>query len=85
VNIAGVLIIIIIIIIIIRIVVIIITIIIIIIIKTPAILMVRRPGDRIPVGARFFATVQTGPGPHPASYKMGTGSFPGGKAAVAWS
>jgi hypothetical protein len=28
---------------------------------------------KIPVGARFFAPVQTGPGAHPASYKMGTG------------
>jgi len=28
------------------------------------------------VGARFSAPVQTGPGPHPASYTMGTGSFP---------
>jgi hypothetical protein len=28
-------------------------------------------------GARFSAPVQTGPGPHPASYTMGTGSFPG--------
>ena len=26
-------------------------------------------------GARFSATVQTGPGDHPASYTMGTGSF----------
>jgi hypothetical protein len=32
-------------------------------------------GDRIPVGARFFAAVQTGPGAHPAPYKMGTGSL----------
>jgi len=31
------------------------------------------------VGAIFSATVQTGPGAHPASYKMGTGSFPGVK------
>jgi len=31
------------------------------------------------VGARFSATVQTGPGVHPASCTMGTGSFPGGK------
>jgi hypothetical protein len=31
---------------------------------------------RIPVGARFFAPVQTGPGAHPASYTTGTGSFP---------
>ena len=35
-----------------------------------------RSGDRIPMGARFFA-VQTGPGAHPASCTMGTGSFPG--------
>jgi len=34
-------------------------------------------GDRIPVGAKFFAPVQTGPGDHPASYIRGTGSFPG--------
>jgi hypothetical protein len=34
-----------------------------------------RSGDRIPVGARFSAPVQTGPGAHPASYKMGTGSL----------
>src|SRR5215469_15597602 len=34
-----------------------------------------RSGDRIPVGARFSAPVQTGPGSHPASYKMGTGSL----------
>ena len=33
-------------------------------------------GDRIPVGAKFSATVQTGPGAHPASCTMGTGSFP---------
>ena len=38
-----------------------------------------RSGDRIPVGARFFAPVQTGPRTHPASYTMGTGSFPGVK------
>jgi hypothetical protein len=30
-------------------------------------------------GARFFAHVQTGPGAHPASCTMGTGSFPGVK------
>jgi hypothetical protein len=29
--------------------------------------------------ARFSAPVQTGPGAHPAFYKMGTGSFPGVK------
>jgi hypothetical protein len=28
------------------------------------------------VGARFFAYVQTGPVAYPASYTMGTGSFP---------
>jgi len=31
------------------------------------------------VEARFSAPVQTGPGAHPASYTMGTGSFPGVK------
>jgi hypothetical protein len=31
------------------------------------------------VGARFSAPVQTGPGAHPASCTMGTGSFPGVK------
>jgi hypothetical protein len=36
-----------------------------------------RSGDRIPVGARFSAHVQTVPGAHPASCTMGTGSFPG--------
>jgi hypothetical protein len=30
-------------------------------------------------GTRFFAHVQTGPGAHPASCTMGTGSFPGVK------
>jgi hypothetical protein len=34
-----------------------------------------RSGSRIPVEARFSAHVQTGPGAHPASYTMGTGSF----------
>jgi len=34
---------------------------------------------RIPVGARFSAPVQSGPGVRPASYTMGTGSFPGVK------
>ena len=29
--------------------------------------------------ARFSAPIQTGPGTHPASYTMGTGSFPGVK------
>jgi hypothetical protein len=35
-----------------------------------------RSGDPFPVGARFSATVQTGPGAHPASYTMGNVSFP---------
>jgi hypothetical protein len=30
---------------------------------------------KIPVGARFFAAVQIGPGAHPASYTMDTGSL----------
>ena len=36
-----------------------------------------RSGDRIPLGARFYAPVQTGPGAHPVSCTMDTGSFPG--------
>jgi hypothetical protein len=36
-------------------------------------------GDRIPVGARFSASFQTGIEAHPASCTMGTGSFPGVK------
>ena len=42
-----------------------------------------RSGDRIPVGARFCAPDQTGPGAHPASCTMGTGSFLWVKAAGA--
>jgi hypothetical protein len=38
-----------------------------------------RSGNRIPVGARFSASVQTGSEAHPASYSMGTVSFPGVK------
>jgi hypothetical protein len=34
-----------------------------------------RSGDRIPVGARFSAPIQTGPGAHPASCAMGTKSL----------
>jgi len=34
-----------------------------------------RSGNRIPLGARFSAPVQTGPGAHAACYAMGTGSF----------
>ena len=36
--------------------------------------------EAIPVGTIFRAPVQTGPGAHPASYTVGTGSFP----AVKW-
>ena len=39
-----------------------------------------RSGDRIPVEARFSAPVQTGPGAHPDSCTMGTGSFSGVKS-----
>jgi len=39
-------------------------------------------GDRIPAEARFSAPVQTGPGTHPASCTMGTGSFPGVKSGL---
>ena len=38
-----------------------------------------RSGERIPVGARYSAPVQNGSGAYPASYTMGTGSFPGMK------
>ena len=33
---------------------------------------------------RDFLPIQTGPGAHPASCKMGTGSFPGVEATGAW-
>jgi len=33
----------------------------------------------MPVGARFPAPAQSGPGAHPASYTVVTGSFPGSK------
>ena len=36
--------------------------------------------DQIPVGTRFSAPVQTGPGAHPASWTIGSGSFPGVKS-----
>jgi hypothetical protein len=42
-----------------------------------SILITGRSWVRIPVGARFSAPVKTGPEAHPASYTMGTGSFPG--------
>ena len=35
------------------------------------------PGIEYQWGARFSAPVQTDPGAHPASYTVGTGSFPG--------
>ena len=38
--------------------------------------------DRIPVGVRCCAPLQTGPGAHSTSYTMGTGSFPGVKQPV---
>jgi hypothetical protein len=37
------------------------------------------PGIEYRWGARFSAHVQTGLGAHPASYTMGTGSYPGVK------
>ena len=37
------------------------------------------PGIESRWGARFFAPVETSPGAHPASYTMGTRSFPGVK------
>jgi hypothetical protein len=37
------------------------------------IFLVSLPYILFPVGARFSAPVQTGPGAHPASYTMGTG------------
>jgi hypothetical protein len=35
-----------------------------------------RSGDRTQVEAKFSAPVQTGPGAHPVSFTMGTGTFP---------
>jgi hypothetical protein len=37
------------------------------------------PGIESRWGAKFFVHVQTGPGAHPASRTMSTGSFPGVK------
>ena len=37
------------------------------------------PGIESRWGAKFSAPIQTGPGAHPASYTMGTGSLPGVK------
>ena len=42
-------------------------------------LLAGRSGDRIPVGRRFSAPLQTGPGAYRAFCTMGTGSFPGVK------
>ena len=39
-----------------------------------------RSGNRIPLGARFSAPVQTGPAVYPASCTIGTGFFPGVKS-----
>ena len=44
-----------------------------------------RSRDRIPVKAKFFAPVQTGPEPTQPPIKREPGLFPGGKAAGAWS
>ena len=41
-----------------------------------------RSGDRIPLEATLSAPVQTGPGAHPATNTVGTGSFPGPKRPV---
>ena len=38
-------------------------------------LLAGRSGDRIPVGARFSALFQIGPGAHPASCTIDTGSL----------
>jgi hypothetical protein len=44
--------------------------------KCPASLLVAGLSrDQIPVLVRFSTTIQTSPGAHPASYKMGTRSF----------
>jgi hypothetical protein len=40
-------------------------------------LRTERCGDRISVGARYSAPVQTVPDAHTASYTKGTGSLPG--------
>jgi len=43
----------------------------------PNSLRVGRSTDRIPVIAKFPAPIHADPGAYPASYTMGTGSFPG--------
>jgi hypothetical protein len=47
-------------------------------------LRAERSGDRIPVGTRFSALVQTDPGVPPSLLYNGYRFFPGCKAAVAW-
>jgi hypothetical protein len=42
-------------------------------------LLAGRSGDRIPMGTRLCALVQTGPGAHSASYTTGAGSLSGVK------
>ena len=42
------------------------------------------PGTESRWGASFSIKVQTGPGAHPDSYTMGTGSFLDGKTAKTW-
>jgi hypothetical protein len=44
--------------------------------------MAIQSGDRIPVGARLSALVQTGPGTQPVSCTMGTGYLSGLKRPV---
>jgi hypothetical protein len=40
-----------------------------------------RSGDRIPLGAKFCSPVRAGPGTHPGSCTIGTGSIPGVKSS----
>jgi len=47
-------------------------------------LLAEPSGDRNSVQARFSAPVQTGPGAHPVSCTVGTGSHTGGLAVGAW-
>ena len=47
-------------------------------------LRVGRSGDRIQVGSRYSAPVQTGAGAHPASNTSGYRVVPGGKATDPW-
>jgi hypothetical protein len=42
------------------------------------------PGIESYWGVTFSVHIQTSSEAHPASYTMGTGSFPGGKATGAW-